>query len=78
MRCEVDFDGSMLYSENSLCLLLDLLSDLATVLVPPSHVYHLFHVDPRLLFNPVEHMVVRSSYAELGEESVPIARDISE
>ena len=59
--CEVVVDGGMILSDNSSCLLFDILfkiSDVMTVLVSGSHVHHLFHVDPKILSNPVEHAAV--------------------
>ena len=39
-RREIDFYGSMIYSNDGSCLLLDLPSDLATVLVYWSYIYY--------------------------------------
>ena len=46
-------------------MLFDLLlevSDTATILVPDSHVHHLFYVDCHCLFSLVARVAVRSSY----------------
>ena len=90
-RLEVVFDGSMIHSNDILCgftsssfggfffsigrilaLVLGFLLELS------SHANRSFHEVCNFLLNPVEHAAVRSSYVEVGKESVPVARKTSE